>query len=58
MWKQEKVVDRVLCYRHSVDDDFIPYNVFELTRKCQKQKDDISYLIDECNQLQDEVNDG
>lgn len=56
MWKQEKVIDGVLCYRYSVEHEFKSYDIKEITRKYKEATADVERLIDECIELKRDLN--
>ncbi|HZJ98603.1 MAG TPA: hypothetical protein VFC79_01270 [Tissierellaceae bacterium] len=43
MYKEEKVINGVLCVRYRPDAEFVPYTVEELTSKNDTSNDDIVY---------------
>ena len=44
MYKEEKVINEVLCVRYRPDAEFVPYTVEELTSKVVEYESRIQYL--------------
>jgi hypothetical protein len=45
MFKEEKYIDGVLCWRSTPDGDFVPYTVAELSFRLEIAERDLSKVI-------------
>lgn len=44
MYHEERVINRILCFRTTPKGKFIPYSLEQLTEKIQKMKDELYCL--------------